>query len=95
MCHLSALRNWKTEHFSTPRLNSWNGKFLVGSLYEFTSSQKLSVGSVGGGGGVVPILGRKTPVLPGIKYLMEGIVDTDILSQGVPCMNSGNWNELS
>ena len=34
-----------------------------------------------------------TPVLPGMKHLMERIMDTDILSPGVTCKNSGNWNE--
>ena len=29
---------------------------------------------------------------PRMKYLMERIVDTDILSPGVACKNSGNWN---
>ena len=43
MCHSFALRNWKQSIFSTPRLNSWNGKFPIGSLYEFTSSQKFSM----------------------------------------------------
>ena len=48
----------------------------MGFLYEFTPSQKFSV--------LVSqasclILGQLTPVLPGMKYLMEGIVD-NILS---------------
>ena len=30
--------------------------------------------------------------IPGMKYLMEGIVDTIILSPGVACKKSGNWN---
>ena len=31
--------------------------------------------------------------VPGMKCLMEMIVDTDILSTGVACQNSENWNE--
>ena len=30
--------------------------------------------------------------LPGMKHPMKRIVDTDILSPGVACKNSGNWN---
>ena len=63
--------------FSTPRLKSWNGKFSHGSLCEFTSSQKFTV--------LVSqasclIMGQITPVLPGMKHHMEGIVNTDIFS---------------
>ena len=29
----------RQNNFSTPWLNSWNGKFPIGSLYEFTSCQ--------------------------------------------------------
>ena len=28
----------------------------------------------------------------GVKHLIERIMDTDILSPGVACKNSGNWN---
>ena len=64
--------------FSTHRLNLWNGKFIIGSLYDFISSPKFSV--------LVSqasclIIMQLTSVLPGMKYLMERIVDTDILSQ--------------
>ena len=37
------------------------------------------------------IRGQLTPVLPGIKYLMEVIVDTCSIF-GVASTNSGNWN---
>ena len=43
MHHLFLLRNWKQNIFSTPRWKSWNGRFPIASLYEFTSSQKFSV----------------------------------------------------
>ena len=62
------------QNISTPRLNSWNGKFLIGSLYEFTSSQKFSV-LVSQDSCLIMRL-----VFPMMKYLMKGIVDTDILS---------------
>ena len=43
MCLFSAFKVGRQNIFSTPRLNSWNGKFPIGSLYECTSSQKFSV----------------------------------------------------
>ena len=39
--HLSAFKIGQTI-FITPRLNTWNRKFPIGSLYECTSIQKIS-----------------------------------------------------
>ena len=38
------------------------------------------------------LLEHGTLALPGMKHLMENIVDTGILSSGVACKNSDNWN---
>ena len=39
--------------------------------------------------------GLTTPVLPGMKHLMERMVDrTQIFSPCVACKNSGNWNRV-
>ena len=49
------------------------------------SSQKLSVLLVSQASSL--IMGHLTPVLPGMKHLMERIGDTDILSSSVVCKN--------
>ena len=42
MSRLSAFKIGRQNIFSMPRLNSWNGKFPIGSSYEYTSIQKFS-----------------------------------------------------
>ena len=42
MHHFSVFEMGRQNIFNTPRQNNWNGKFLIGSLYEITSIEKFS-----------------------------------------------------
>ena len=63
------IRNGKSNIFSSPRHNSWNGMFTTGSLYECASSQKLSVLLVSQASMFSWLWGSKTPVLHGMKNI--------------------------
>ena len=88
--NISALRNWKNI-FSTPRLNNWNGKFPIGSLYEFTSRQKFFV--------LVSqasylIIGQINYSFPWDKISYGRDFGHGYSLSSRACMNSGNWNRF-
>ena len=93
MCHLlSTLRKGRQNIFSTPRLNSSNGKFSTWSLYECISRQRFSVLLVSQASSLMIGQLDSSSQWNKTSYSKDCGHIYSVISSSITCKSSVNWN---